>query len=58
MFGSILFGQIIATSHDLGPQNIAEEGKSPDFTKIEVGEMLSFGQIWLKKLVYNLLDTC
>ena len=26
-------GEIIATSHDLGPQNVAEEGKSPFFQK-------------------------
>ena len=33
---SQLFGQIIATSHDLGPQNLAEEGKAPDFSEIYV----------------------
>ena len=27
-------GQIIATSHDLGPQNLAKEGKSPYFREI------------------------
>ncbi len=27
-------GQIIATSHNLGPQNVAEEGKSPYFREI------------------------
>ena len=26
--------QIIATSHDLGPENVAEEGKSPYFREI------------------------
>ena len=25
-------GQIIATSHDLGPQNVAEEGEIPFFS--------------------------
>ena len=35
-----LSGQIIATSHDLGPQKVAEEGKSPYFRKIQVGEIL------------------
>ncbi len=33
-------GQIIATSHDLGPQNVAEEGKSLYFMEIQVGEIL------------------
>ena len=33
-------GQIIATSHDLGPQKVAKEGKSPYFRKIQVGEIL------------------
>ena len=33
-------GQIIATSHDLGPQNLAEQGKSPYFREIHVGEIL------------------
>ena len=27
-------GQIIATSHDLGPQKVAKEGKSPYFREI------------------------
>ena len=27
-------GQIIATSHDLGPQKVAKEGKSPNFREI------------------------
>ena len=27
----LLFGQIIATSHDLTPKNVAEEGKSAYF---------------------------
>ena len=29
-------GQIIATSHDLGPQKVAEKGKSPYFREIQV----------------------
>ena len=29
-----LFGQIIATSHDLGPQKVAKEGTSPYFRQI------------------------
>ena len=33
-------GQIIATSHDLGPQKVAKEGKSPYFREIQVGEIL------------------
>ncbi len=33
-------GQIIATSHDLGPQKVAKGGKSPYFRKIQVGEIL------------------
>ena len=28
------FGQIIATSRDLGPQKVVEEGKSPFFKEI------------------------
>ena len=39
-FHVILSGQIIATSHDLGPQKVAEEGKSLYFREIEVGEIL------------------
>ena len=31
-------GQIIATSHDLGPQELAEDGKSPYFRKIQIRE--------------------
>ena len=31
-------GQIIATSHDLGPQTVAKEGKSPYFRIFQVGE--------------------
>ncbi len=27
-------GQIIATSHDLGPQKLAQEGKTPYFREI------------------------
>ncbi len=38
-------GQVIATSHDLTPvQMVAEEGKSPYFREIQVGEILLFGQ--------------
>ena len=37
-------GKIIATSHDLGPQKVAKEGKSPYFMKIWVGEILEFRQ--------------
>ena len=33
-------GQIIATSHDLGPQKVAKEGKSTYFREIEVGQIL------------------
>ncbi len=33
-------GQILATSHDLGPQKVAKEGKSPYFREIQVGEIL------------------
>ena len=33
-------GQIIATSHDLGPQKVAKEGKSSYLRKIQVGETL------------------
>ena len=29
-----MFGQIIETSHDPGPQKVAEEGKSTYFTEI------------------------
>ena len=32
-------GQIIATSHDLGLRNVAEEGKSPYFRAIQAGEI-------------------
>ena len=32
-------GQIVATSHYLTP-NVAEEGKSPYFREIQVGEIL------------------
>ena len=38
-------GQIIATSHDLGHQKVAKEGKSPYFRENVVGEILQFGQI-------------
>ncbi len=35
LFGYIyIYIYIIATSHDLGPQKVAEEGKSPYFTEI------------------------
>ena len=34
-------GKIIATSHDLGPQKVAKEGKSLYFRKIQVGEICS-----------------
>ena len=30
-------GHIIATSHDLAPQNVAEEGKSPCFRELNLG---------------------
>ena len=40
----ILFGQITATLHDLGPQKVAQEGKSAYFREIEVGEILCL--IW------------
>ena len=33
-------GQIIATLHNLGPQNVAEEGKSSYFREIHIGEIL------------------
>ncbi len=33
-------GQVIATSHDLGPQKVAKERKSLYFRKIQVGEIL------------------
>ena len=35
-FGShkMFIGQIIAISHDMGPQKVAEEGKSPYFRDI------------------------
>ena len=36
------FGQIIATSHDLGPQKVAKEGKSPYIMKIWVGEIVKY----------------
>ncbi len=36
----ILSGQIIATSHDLGPQKAAEEGKYPYFREFHVAEIL------------------
>ena len=32
--------QMIATSDDLGPENVAEEGKSPHFREIYFGEIL------------------
>ena len=38
------FGQIIATSHDLGPQKVAEDGKSPYLRNAYVGEIFWFGQ--------------
>ena len=38
---SILSGQTIAASHDLGPQKVAEDGKSRE---IYLGEFLYFGQ--------------
>ena len=41
---SISFGQIIATSHDLGPQNVAEEGKSDYFREIQVGEIYNLAR--------------
>ena len=44
-----LSSQIIATSHYLGPpKKVAEEGTSPDFRKIKVGETLKFGQIHIR----------
>ena len=45
LLGGHSSGQIIATSHNLGPQNVAEEGKPPSFGEIHVGEILLFGQI-------------
>ena len=33
-------GQIIATKPPRSPQKVAKEGKSPDFRKIQVGEIL------------------
>ena len=36
----LIFGQNIATSHGLGPQKVAKEGKSPYFREIQVGEIL------------------
>ena len=47
LLGGHSSGQIIATSHNLGPQKVAEEGKPPSFREIHVGEilLLLFGQI-------------
>ena len=39
MHRSIYCGQIIATSHDLGPQKVAEQGKSHYFWQIQIGEI-------------------
>ena len=37
---------LVKLARDLSPQKVAEEGKSPYFTKISVGELLKFGQIF------------
>ena len=37
--------QIIATSHECSPQNVAEKGKPPYFREIQVGEILYLGQM-------------
>ena len=44
-------GQILATSHDLGPQNVAEEGEIPLFQE-NLGwcNIIPFGQIYM--LIY------
>ena len=42
----------LATSQDMGPQKVAEEGKSPYFREIKVGETLSFGQIKIHQGVH------
>ena len=49
--------QIIATSHDLGPQKVAN-GKgngTPYFRKIQVGEMLEFGKMIVGKRASTLV---
>ena len=43
----MISGQIIATSHDLGPQKVATEGKSPHFREI------SLPQIVRQKNIYD-----
>ena len=37
---------LVKLARDLSPQKVAEEGKSPHFTKISLGEILKFGQIF------------
>ena len=51
-------GQIIATSHDLGPQKVADEGKSPYFREIQVGDSFYFGQNGKHCTSFPILDGC
>ena len=46
--GNHVSDQIIATSHDLGPQKEAKKGKSPYFRRVQFGEILQLGQMsWI-----------